>query len=35
MQVVYGLAAGETVVVEGGYGLADGTAVRPAPDEKK
>lgn len=35
VQVVEGLAAGETVVVEGGYGLADGTAVRPAPAEKK
>ena len=35
VQVVEGLAAGETVVVEGGYGLADGTAVRLAVDEKK
>jgi RND family efflux transporter MFP subunit len=34
-RVVDGLAAGETVVVEGGYGLADGTAVRLAVDEKK
>jgi hypothetical protein len=35
VQVVEGLAAGETVVVEGGYGLPDGTAVRLAVDEKK
>jgi len=28
VQIRSGLAAGETVVVEGGYGLADGTEVR-------
>jgi RND family efflux transporter MFP subunit len=30
VQIVHGVEAGESVVVEGGYGLADGTAVRRA-----
>jgi multidrug efflux pump subunit AcrA (membrane-fusion protein) len=32
VQITQGLAAGEVVVVEGGYGLPDGTAVRLAED---
>ncbi len=33
-QILGGLKAGETVVVEGGYGLADGTEVRLAASDK-
>ena len=29
VQIVKGLSPGETVIVEGGYGLPDGTEVRP------
>ena len=35
VQVLEGLKAGEQVVVEGGYGLPDGTAVRVAPKDEK
>jgi len=35
VQVVSGLAAGETVIVQGGYGLPDGTQVRVQGDEKQ
>lgn len=35
VQVISGLAAGETVIVQGGYGLPDGTQIRVQGDEKK
>jgi len=40
MEIASGLQAGETVVIEGNFSLADGTKVEvakdePAPDEKK
>ena len=35
VQIVKGLAAGETIVAEGGYGVPDGTEVKPAEAEKE